>query len=615
MPDCSPHPASTRRPWVLVLVSLLATTIIAIPSLAHAASDDEVHLLTPAHGERVDPGNVRFSWQPLDGYRTYKLQVAKRTDAGLIRLFSKTSSRPAVTVPITDVGRYEWRVRGLDGPDGRRPWSTWSPFLVATEADGPAAGFVPPGTPSPEQAETVSPTDGAYLTEGRIDLEWSRVNDANGYEVVVDELSFRSTGAILAEQVSAVTTVLSTELDPGIYAWSVRPLLHGQPIADWSERALFTVVTSPVPEPDPTPTPTPTNPSPAPTGSTDSIDLSELRNTDISVNYPTTPSNKLPLNDLLTIGQTDLAPKSNGSFRTRCQFSHLAYDDPIVAPGKPGASHLHMYFGNTNTNANTTDQSLLNTGGSSCQGAELNRSAYWMPALFDGAGNVRIPVDIMVYYKSHLPGKVETMPAGLKMIASSDGSNDPKIYWTCSVDRNSSKNYNDSNTIPNCNSGDYLHAVIKFPECWNGELDSADHRRHLAYPKSVDGALTCPSSHPRVLPRITYHLYWEQQGNTKAWYLASDRAGGAKAPNGSTLHADWWGGWHTKVMQLWTDNCTAGGAGCKVGWISETQYLTDFSKNNRYYGPQVLQDPRLQPDAHAVLGRSESGELFCNLLG
>jgi len=30
-------------------------------------------------------------------------------------------------------------------------------------------------------------------------------------------------------------------------------------------------------------------------------------------------------------------PQASGSFRTTCDYSHMAYDDPIVYPGLPGA--------------------------------------------------------------------------------------------------------------------------------------------------------------------------------------------------------------------------------------------------------------------------------------
>ena len=88
-----------------------------------------------------------------------------------------------------------------------------------------------------------------------------------------------------------------------------------------------------------------------------------------------------------------------GQFRTSCEFSHFAYDDPIVFPGQPGAAHLHMFFGNTDINAFTDDSTLVDSGGSTCNGGELNRTGYWVPALFDGDGNVRIPERAVVYYK------------------------------------------------------------------------------------------------------------------------------------------------------------------------------------------------------------------------
>ena len=111
-----------------------------------------------------------------------------------------------------------------------------------------------------------------------------------------------------------------------------------------------------------------------------------------------------------------------GQFRIACEFSHFGYDDPLVFPGQPGASHLHTFFGNTDTNAFSTPASILNTGGATCNGQELNRTAYWVPALFDTAGNARIPERIVVYYKGEglANGKAEPYPPGAAMIAKVD---------------------------------------------------------------------------------------------------------------------------------------------------------------------------------------------------
>lgn len=77
------------------------------------------------------------------------------------------------------------------------------------------------------------------------------------------------------------------------------------------------------------------------------------------------------------------APDDVGAFRFLCNAAHVSYDDPIVYPGEPGASHLHQWFGNTAADAFSTYESLRTTGESTCM-SPLNRSAYWMPAMKPG---------------------------------------------------------------------------------------------------------------------------------------------------------------------------------------------------------------------------------------
>jgi hypothetical protein len=51
-----------------------------------------------------------------------------------------------------------------------------------------------------------------------------------------------------------------------------------------------------------------------------------------------------------------------GQFVVECPFSHALSDDPILYPGDAGASHLHVFFGNTGANADSTLESLLDQG-------------------------------------------------------------------------------------------------------------------------------------------------------------------------------------------------------------------------------------------------------------
>src|SRR5437764_1049725 len=70
-------------------------------------------------------------------------------------------------------------------------------------------------------------------------------------------------------------------------------------------------------------------------------------------------------------------PSTHGEFRTVCGYSHMAFDDPIVFPRAPGKSHLHVFFGNTRTDAWSTASSIAGSGNSTCRGGIANRSAYW----------------------------------------------------------------------------------------------------------------------------------------------------------------------------------------------------------------------------------------------
>ena len=49
---------------------------------------------------------------------------------------------------------------------------------------------------------------------------------------------------------------------------------------------------------------------------------------------------------------------------------------------------------------------------------------------------------------------------------------------------------------------------IFFPSCWNGtDLDSYDHKSHLAYPVNNGGpnGTVCPASHPVPIIRVSFH--------------------------------------------------------------------------------------------------------------
>lgn len=267
-----------------------------------------------------------------------------------------------------------------------------------------------------------------------------------------------------------------------------------------------------------------------------------------------------------------------GSARFACFASHFNYDDPIVAPNQPGAAHLHMFLGNTLADNSSTFESLSRTGDGTCSGSELNRSAYWVPALIDTRGQARIPQYSLIYYKAGpMTGQtISPLPDNLKMIAgnaraTTPGENDGVHKWYCGFPGNYPTYYNESQVIPACNPGDAITLSLVFPQCWDGvNLDSKNHRDHMAYP---DGR-SCPASHPVIIPQITYNIYWNNSDmSTAGWYLSSDKHGGLDVAGGTTTHGDWFGAWHPDVMTTFINQCNNQGHDCQGATISPSQRL------------------------------------------
>lgn len=270
--------------------------------------------------------------------------------------------------------------------------------------------------------------------------------------------------------------------------------------------------------------------------------------------------------------ETNDIPKQNvsdGQFRMECDYSHMSFDDPIVYPGKQGAAHLHVFFGNTAVNYASTQESIEKTGNSTCAGGIANRTGYWVPAVIDTKDGTPLkPSKILVYYKSDAVGgaNVKPYPAGLRMIAGDTKSSGPQSNtdWGCLGPNGQEERFE---SIPtNCPVGYTVEATIDFPMCWDGvNLDSPDHKSHMSF-TIWDNEIrkkTCPKSHPIGLPGLTEKIQYKvvEAGATARWRLSSDRYSTA-LPGGFSIHADWFNGWDPDVQATWVKNCLQANRDC-----------------------------------------------------
>jgi hypothetical protein len=221
------------------------------------------------------------------------------------------------------------------------------------------------------------------------------------------------------------------------------------------------------------------------------------------------------------------------SFRVQCDYSHSAPDDPIVFPYQPGASHLHEFFGNTTTDAFSTLASMR--GGDTTCSDTLDRSGYWVPAVYQNGAIVH-PDFVALYYRAGYrdPQSIQPFPAGLRVVAGNAKALGPQdksvMQWTCV-----GVGIPSPNGIPIC----FGTLVLKvfFPDCWDGKhLDSVDHKVHLAYAVQPGDApdRVCPPTHPVAVPAIQMEVNFNARGGSGLTLSSGP---------GFTAHADFFNAW------------------------------------------------------------------------
>ena len=252
------------------------------------------------------------------------------------------------------------------------------------------------------------------------------------------------------------------------------------------------------------------------------------------------------------------AEEGSGQFVLRCLYSHSRMDDPIVAPGQPGASHLHDFFGNTSVDAFSTPETMLGAD-TTCR-VPSDTAGYWTPTAF--LNGVQVTPSVMrIYYIGPAHGEVETIPAGLQMVGgnrdATSPADNPHVGWNCGQTKD--VNTPTSDAPYDCTSWakyypfvDGVIAVIDFPSCWDG---AGLRPEDVVYPVAGE----CPSAFPHALPRLSERVHLGVMNP-----LNPDTTPALTLSSGATftLHADFWNTWQqTRLDQLVTD-CVAARIHC-----------------------------------------------------
>lgn len=244
-------------------------------------------------------------------------------------------------------------------------------------------------------------------------------------------------------------------------------------------------------------------------------------------------------------------------------------------------------------------------------------SNYWIPTLFYKAQNGSFyPVEqsggALIYYLQRVGFPNEPLfafPKGFRMLAGdpllrsfSNTSEQKAVSFAC-LDYSQPSPETPGFPTKNCPSG--LRMQVFFPSCWDGKnLDSPDHKSHVAYPSRVDNG-QCPSSHPVHLISIFYEVTFDVDSWKDEWYNGKwPFVLSTGDPTGYGFHGDFVNGWDIDVLQKAVDGCKN-----DSGKVEDCPYLTFFDKdaqNDCYIPPRIKEQitgwmPKL-PGCNAVVG-------------
>lgn len=218
-------------------------------------------------------------------------------------------------------------------------------------------------------------------------------------------------------------------------------------------------------------------------------------------------------------------------------------------------------------------------------------SNYWTPELYVKYCNGSFaPVPIlgdaddtnggMTIYYLQRPGKpnerLQAFPEGFRMIAGdpfkrSFAGDVPSqaITFNCLGAKQP-----ETHNLPNYRCPGGLRAQVFFPACWNGhDLDSKDHKSHMAYPPGFStGSDACPPGFPVHFISLFYEVIYDTTRFLDQW--VDDKQPFVFANGDATgygFHGDFFNGWDTAVLQRAIDTCNGDGL------LSDCHAVTTFS--------------------------------------
>ena len=186
----------------------------------------KVNLSTPSNKTLTRDNTPTLTWQVTDGASTYRVQVDNNSDFSSPEVDETGVSVLEYTPTALADGKQYWRVMGINTVGATGKWSAKWTFTIDTVA--------------PDVPELVAPTSTASVTNKKLKFEWTKIPDAQEYEIQIDlDPNF---------PVPYIELKKSTKYSPpttfsrGLYYWRVRAVDKAGNTSDWSTVGSYQIV-------------------------------------------------------------------------------------------------------------------------------------------------------------------------------------------------------------------------------------------------------------------------------------------------------------------------------------------------------------------------------------
>ncbi|KAI3333648.1 WSC domain-containing protein [Ustulina deusta] len=271
------------------------------------------------------------------------------------------------------------------------------------------------------------------------------------------------------------------------------------------------------------------------------------------------------------VGLTALASQADAFWRLPCSSPVVVQRaDPIMDPNAV-SKHVHTIMGSNSFNFTMTYHDTQSATCSTCKAVQ-DLSSYWVPSLYYHAENgsfipVRQSGGALIYYLQRSdpndPNAAEgliSFPKDFRMVAGTpnnrnytDTPEQRAVSFVCLGTEGPA-----TFDLPNRNCPGGLRTQLIMPACWDGQnLDSPDHKSHMAYPSGLDNGV-CPDSHPKRFITIFYEVTWSVDDFKDMWY--GDKQPfvfSTGDPTGYGYHGDFINGWDIPTLQKAINECNA----------------------------------------------------------